>query len=188
MDFLLASLIAPLFLFCMVLILMYNDLVFLKQRCERNWANIQVSLKKRANLIPSLEQVVRQYLDHESDLQEDLVELRESSKAAVTSDEVDQYLEKEHSSIDMINVRLESYPDLKGADVVADMNRRLIKLENEIALIRAGFNDAVNQYRTRIQTFPDNLLAGLFRFEAMDVLRFDTRSHEIPDVRMNRDD
>lgn len=182
LDFLLAALAAPLFLGLVVLILMYNDLVFLKQRCERNWANIQVSLKKRATLIPQLEKVAKEYLDHEASLQDELAALRAARETATDADGVDRYMEKEHASIDAIMARVEAYPDLKGSSVIEDLTNRLIRLENEVALIRAGFNDAVQQYRTRIQTFPDNLLASVFGFRAMDLLHFDRRVHRMPDV------
>ncbi|MFT5561190.1 MAG: hypothetical protein ACI9Z9_001067, partial [Litorivivens sp.] len=80
MDFLQAAAIAPAFLLMVVVVMMFNDLIFLRERCERNWANIQVSLKKRANLIPRLESVVKEYLSHEKNLQTGLALLRERSQ------------------------------------------------------------------------------------------------------------
>lgn len=181
-DFLLCSLVAPTFAFLVVLILMFNDLVFLRQRCERNWANIQVSLKKRADLVPQLEAVVKQYLAHERSLQESLVKLREQRQQIESVQDVDAYLKREFESIDSIKAQVEAYPDLKGMDLIAVFNRRLIKLENEVALIRAGYNDAVTAYQTRCQTFPDNLLARLFGFHPRDVLKFTQKAHEVPVV------
>lgn len=182
LDFLLASLLAPVFMFFVVFMLMYNDLVFLRQRCDRNWANIQVSLKKRADLVPQVEQVVKEFLSHEQDLQASLAQLREQRRLAETVADVDSYLALEHQTIDTIGARVEAYPDLKGMDLVGVFNRRLIKLENEISLIRAGFNDAVTQYEIRRATFPDNLLAKLFRFEPRQTLRFTDEAHRIPPV------
>ncbi|MDA0978207.1 MAG: LemA family protein, partial [Proteobacteria bacterium] len=183
LDFLLSAMIAPAFGFLVVLILMYNDLVFLRQRCERNWANIQVSLKKRRDLVPQLEQVVRQYLAHEQSLQADLAALRERRNQVDSTADLDAYMQHEFDSIEQINARIESYPDLKGIDLIAVFNRRLIKLENEIALIRAGYNDAVMQYETRRQSFPDNILAGLFGFRARDAIRFTRDAHHVPTVK-----
>ncbi len=162
--------------------LMYNDLIFLRQRCDRNWANIQVSLKKRADLVPQVEQLVKELLSHEQDLQVSLAKLREQRGVAETVADVDSYLALEHQAIDSITARIEAYPDLKGIDMVGALNRRLIKLENEISLIRAGFNDAVTQYETRRATFPDNLLAKLFRFKSRQTLRFTDEAHRIPPV------
>ncbi len=183
LDFVLAALIAPVFLTMVVVMLMYNDLVFLRQRCERNWANIQVSLKKRATLVPQLQQVAREYLAFEEELQTELAELRTASSSATTAGAVDNVMALEHRSIDRINTTIEAYPDLKGTTVMADLSRRLISLENEVAMIRAGFNDAVTQYQTRIQSFPDSLLAQMFRFPSIDMLTFDARAHQIPQVK-----
>ncbi|MEM7363781.1 MAG: LemA family protein [Pseudomonadota bacterium] len=188
LDFLKASLIAPIFLFFMMFMLMYNDLVFLYQRCERNWANIQVSLKKRATLLPQLEMVVKQYLSHEADLQTRFAELRTKQQATGNAEDIDTYLAQEHDSISQLNARLEAYPDLEGSAVVSDMGRRLIKLENEVALIRAGFNDAVTTYQTRCQTFPDNLMASLFKFKSLTLLSFDKAAHAIPKIKMTREE
>ena len=169
-------------MFFVVFMLMYNDLVFLRQRCDRNWANIQVSLKKRADLVPQVEQLVKELLSHEQDLQVSLAKLREQRRVAETVADVDSYLALEHQAIDSITARIEAYPDLKGIDMVGALNRRLIKLENEISLIRAGFNDAVTQYEIRRATFPDNLLAKLFRFKSRQTLRFTDEAHRIPPV------
>ena len=182
LDFLLASLVSPLFMIFVVFALMFNDLVFLRQRCERNWANIQVSLKKRAGLVPQLEQVVKQYLSHEAELQKKLVDLRESRKAASTASQVDEYLALEHGAIDQVSLRIEQYPDLKGIELIAVFNRRLIKLENEVALMRAGFNDAVTEYQTRRQSFPDVLIARTFSFDSLDTLSFADKAHRVPHV------
>ena len=179
LDFLIASLVAPAFMLFVVFVLMYNDLIFLRERCDRNWANIQVSLKKRADLVPQLLSVVQEYLAHEKTLQENLVILREMRGSATSASTVDQYLTMEHSIINGISVAVESYPDLEGVDLVGVFNKRMIRLENEISLIRAGFNDAVTQYHTRCQTFPDNLLASRFGFKPMSLLAFTEKAHRI---------
>ena len=77
---------------------------------------------------------------------------------------------------------MEQYPELKANEVMQDFQRRLIKLENEIAMIRSGFNDAVLYYNTRVQLFPDNLLAKIFSFKKLDFLAFDKKAHKVPKV------
>lgn len=179
MDFVFAAMTAPLFLIFVMLVLIYNDIVFLKQRCERDWANIQVSLKKRATLIPRLQVIVKQYLGHEKTLMEQLTTLRSKAKQANNGESVDEYMALEHAAIDSISVRLEAYPELQGNVAVADLSRHLVKLENEVALMRAGFNNAVMVYNTRIETFPDNLLAKVLRFKVRDTLGYDAVAHHI---------
>ncbi|MDG1828035.1 MAG: LemA family protein, partial [Luminiphilus sp.] len=83
---------------------------------------------------------------------------------------------------DELSLRLEKYPDLEGHQLLYDFNRRLITLENEIALIRAGFNDSVMNFNTRLQSFPDNLLAIAFKFERLTALQFDKKAHQLPAV------
>ena len=106
--------------------------------------------------------MVRQYLSHESELQQHLADMREraaraAGEASVSS--LDEFLAVEHRALDVLGARVEAYPDLEGIDLIAVFNRRLVTLENEIAMIRAGFNDAVETFETRRQRFPDNLLA-----------------------------
>lgn len=179
LDFMLAAMVAPVFMLIVVFILMYNDLIFLQQRCDRNWANIQVSLKKRSQLVPQLESVVKEYLEHEKSLQEHLAELRSLRNSASTSRDIDEYMSKEHLVIDEVQASIEAYPDLKGIDLVEAFSKRLIRLENEIAMIRAGFNDSVEHYETRRQSFPDNVLAGLARLTPRDLLHYTERAHQV---------
>ncbi len=184
-DFLLAAAIAPLLLTAVMFVLMYNDLVFLRERCERNWSNIQVSLKKRADLIPRLEAVVKEYMTHETHLQQGLALLRARSGEISTTGDMDQYMAAEHVSIAELSARIEQYPELKATAMIQDFHRRLVKLENEVALIRSGFNDAVTQYKTRLGTFPDNILARLFRFSPRPLLSYSEAAHPIPKVSLH---
>jgi LemA protein len=108
--------------------------------------------------------------------------LRERSQNINNSQDMDRYMAAEHVSIAELSARIEEYPDLKGTDLVADFHRRLLKLEIEVALIRSGFNDAVTQYLIRLQTFPDNLVARLFRFKPRTRLVFSEAAHQIPRV------
>lgn len=179
LDFVLLAGLGPFLLLSQVVILMYNDLVFLRERCDRDWANIQVSLKKRYTLVPRLQQVVRAYLDHEARLLKLLSRMRRRSVEIEDTGKLDDYMKLEHDTIDSLQVAVEDYPDLKGDEQVADLSRRLIRLENEIAMIRAGFNDAVMLYNIRIATFPDILLAKLFKFEEKSLLRYSESAHAV---------
>ncbi|MFN3239556.1 MAG: LemA family protein [Pseudomonadales bacterium] len=184
-DFLRSSVIAPLFLLMVMFVLMYNDLVFLRERCERNWANIQVSLKKRADLLPRLESVVKEYLGHEQHLQQGLALLRERSRGIHSEGAMDQYMAAEHVSLAELQARIEQYPDLKASGLLQDFHKRLVTLENEVALIRTGYNDAVTQFRIRTLTFPDNLLAKLFNFSPRAMLSYRESAHPIPRVKLD---
>jgi len=185
-DFLLASMIAPATSFLIMIMLMFNDIVFLKQRAERNFANIQVALKKRFALIPQLTTITKRYLDHEKELHESMVNLRalpqidnseiiEGRNGTSALAEHDQSVKKAMASvIKEIDVKVEEHPELKSNKFIYDLHKRVTHIENEVELIRTGFNDAVTQYNTRIALFPDNLIANTFKFKRRSLLSYET--------------
>lgn len=186
-DYLLAALLAPVYMSLIILILHYNDLVFLKQRAARNLSNIGVSLQKRVELIPNLEKIVKQYLSHEKSLLKKLTELR-TGYVTDTDDfeSVANQLEKEQTILTQMIAKSEDYPDLKSNKLSIKLMNRLVDLENEVALMREGYNDAVNYYNTRIATVPDLFFARAFGFTAMDLFRFE--GQRFARVKLNFDD
>jgi hypothetical protein len=173
-DFLLTALVAPVYLLLMMIALHYNDLIFLQRRAERDWANINVALRKRKNLIPRLESVARAYLEHEKSLQQHLAKLREANQRAIDEPEFrDRYFRFEQALVNAVRVRIERYPDLKGNKIIESMMKKISRMETEIAYLRQGYNNSVTEYNTRVETFPDLFLARCFRFNPM--LRLDQR-------------
>ena len=170
-DYLVSGLLAPLFLICFMLVLHYNDLVFLRHRAHRNWANIQVSLKKRADLLPGLQSIVAQYKAYESTLLTRITQQRKQLGASLESpDRAGDYLQAEQQLLKGLKLAVEDYPELKANHLFLSLNTTLTQLEDEIALMRTGYNDAVMHYNTRIQSFPDVLLAKGFKFQRMAFL------------------
>jgi hypothetical protein len=169
LDFLLAALVAPVYMALVMLVLHYNDLLFLRERARRNWANIQVSLRKRRNLIRPLQQLASRYLEHERELQERLAAMRSELRTATEDPTAaGRYLAAESALDTEFRAVVEQYPQLKGARAVARLSASLTRLENEIALMRTGYNDAVEHYNTRVESFPDLVFARAFRFLRMD--------------------
>jgi len=158
--------LAPLGFFAVFLaILMYNDLVMLRQRVRLTWANIQVSLAKRADLVPRLETVLKAYMAHERDLQEDLSRLRQlSQQQGIDTAAAGQIVGAEQAVMQRFFALKESYPDLQSSELALQLGRTLIQLENEVALMREGYNNAVERYNTRRQHVPEVVFAQLFRF------------------------
>ncbi len=168
-DFLLSALTAPVYLITMMLFMHYNDLVYLKERARRNWANIEVSLRKRRNVVSGIERVVKRYLEHERDLLEAVTRMRTSLATAerdVTS--LAGYIEQETQTGNRLVAAMEAYPDLKGDELMSRFMTILTTLETEIALLRKGYNDAVELFNTRIASVPDVVFARRFGFEALD--------------------
>lgn len=177
-DFLLASLSAPALSLMMMIMFMYNDLIFLKQRCERNFANIQVALKKRFDLTPQLVRVIKKYLQHESDLQEKLAAIRGYQQTDNYDEGIQaagRYLKQNSGVLSEATglISVEGHPELKGNEALSDLHKRLIHLENEVELIREGFNHSVTEYNTRIEIFPDVLIAKLFKFDRKRLIQLD---------------
>ncbi|MCW8999459.1 MAG: LemA family protein, partial [Kangiellaceae bacterium] len=175
-DYLLGSLIAPVYMSLIVLVLHYNDLIFLKQRAARNFSNIKVSMQKRADLVPNLEKIVKQYFAHEKSLLTQVTELRNQFKLdAEEISEIEDRLLKEQNLLSSLIALKESNPNLKSDKLSLKLMNKLIDLENEIALMREGYNDAVTYYNTRIATIPDLFFARAFGFKAIELMTFETK-------------
>ncbi len=179
-DFLLSAFLSPLFLAFAMSVLMFNDLVFLRNRVKRAWANIEVSLKKRADLIPILEKIAKTYLSHERSTMETLSRLRSvvTSKNSYSPSEVDAAMKDETALAGRLIALQENYPDLKGNQMMDDFMNRLARMENEVALMRAGYNDGIERYREVKQRIPEVLIAKIFRFENVDYLKFSMEVRE----------
>ncbi|WP_151702384.1 LemA family protein [Nitrincola alkalilacustris] len=146
-------------------ILMYNDLVFLRQRARKTLANIEVSLKKRSDLIPALEKVAKTYLQHEQSVQSELAQLRtQLGKSAWSTEESNAFLQAETSLHAMLLARVEAYPDLKADETLRQLMHSLTRMEDEVSLMRVGHTLAIERYNTRRQQFPEVILAGAFGF------------------------
>jgi hypothetical protein len=181
-DFLLSAFLSPLFLSFLLSFLMYNDLVFLRNRVKRAWSIIEVSMKKRSDLIPIMEKMVRTHLSHERSTMESLSCLRSvvMGKNSFSPAEVDAAMKEETLLADRLIALWETHPELKGDQMVGDFMKRLTRLENEVALMRAGYNDGIERYREVKQRMPEVLIAKLFRFENAEYLKFSMEVREAP--------
>lgn len=180
LDYVLSAFAAPMFFVMLMTVILYNDIIFLRKRCDRAWANIQVSLKKRYDLVPRLNTVLQALMQHERSLQTTLSEWRTIPDNNASPEAVQGYIKRERNFINQLQVTVERYPQLKTDQAFQALHRNLTALENEIALIREGFNDAVAYYNTRIQQFPDIVLAKLGRFKRLSLLAFEPEAHSVP--------
>ena len=189
-DFLLAAMFAPLFLAISMFALMYNDLIFLRNRVSRAWANIEVSLKKRSDLIPNLEQVVKSYFSHEQDVMRSVAELRSFvvGKSAYSPTDVDKVMGHELMVSNKIFALREAHPDLKSNEMMEDFMNRLARMENEVSMMRAGYNDGIERYRTVMQRFPEVMLAKMFGFKDQKSLAFKSDIRQVPKIELPTND
>ena len=144
----------------------FNDLVTMRRRVRRNWANIEVALKKRFDVITNLQEVVRSYLQHEDQLQAAMAELRAGhNRKSLTPAASEDILAREAQLTRRFMGLFEDHPELRAQQLVADLSAALEATEKDIALMRKGYNNAVEFYNTRRSRIPDLLLAVLFGFK-----------------------
>ncbi len=146
-------------------ILLFNGLIRLKNRVEEAWSDIDVQLKRRYDLIPNLIETVKGYAKHEREVLESVTEAR--TRAMGASDPKDQ-IESENMLSDTLKSLFavsENYPDLKANQNFLELQRELSDTENKIQASRRFYNGNVRDFNTKIQTFPNNLMAGVLNFK-----------------------
>ena len=168
-------------------ILVYNRLVSDRNLVEQAFADIDVQLKRRADLVPRLVEVVRGYAAHERATLSAVTELRNQVGALTAQTRGPDSVRFEAESglgvaLRHLVVLAENYPDLKADGNFRDLAGRLIEVEDQLQYARRFYNGAVKQYLTRLQTFPDVLVARLFTF--LPAAFFETDDRAAVEVRL----
>ena len=144
---------------------MYNSLVRLRNNRENAFADIDVQLKQRHDLIPQLVDTVKGYAAHEKDTLERVIQARNGAVSAKTIDEKIAAENQLSSALSGLKITLEAYPDLKANQNFLELQAQLEGTENRINVARTNFNNAAKNFNTAIRRFPKNILASLFGFE-----------------------
>jgi LemA protein len=168
-------------------IMAYNSLVSIKNNVDKAWANIDVLLKQRHDELPKLIDTCKQYMKHEQETLEKVIQARSRVSSARESHDVAALGAAENvlrSGLGQLFALAESYPDLKANEQFLHLQSRISGLENSIADRREFYNDSVNINNVRIQQFPDLFLAKLFNFKPFDLLKF--AAEELKDVDINQ--
>jgi LemA protein len=165
MDIALIIIVVLIVLLVIILIAMYNGLVKLRNKVENAWAQIDVQLKRRYDLIPNLVETVKGYAAHERETLEAVVAARNSAMSAGTPQEQAQAENVLSGALKSIFALSEAYPDLKANQNFLNLQEELTSSEDRIAYARQFYNDTVNRYNNKIQTFPSVILAGAFNFK-----------------------
>jgi len=162
-------------------ITIYNGLVALRNRFKNAFSQIDVQLKRRYDLIPNLVETAKGYLKHERETLEAVILARNQAVAAAQTAAASpgnpaamQGLGQAEGALSNVLGRLfmltEAYPDLKANQNMLAIQEELTSTENKVAFARQAFNDAVMEYNTRRESFPDNIFAGMFRFDPAELL------------------
>jgi len=145
----------------------YNRLVTLRQRVKESWADIDVQLKRRHDLIPNLVETVKGYAAHEAKVFEAVTQARAAAISAGATGNPAARAEAENAlsgTLRSLFAVAENYPQLQAVQEFKDLSENLTATEDKIAFARRFYNGNVRDYDTALQTFPTNLLAGAFGF------------------------
>lgn len=146
------------------LISSYNGLVRLRNNRENAFANIDVQLKQRHDLIPQIVETVKGYAAHEKNLLESVTKARTAAMSASTIDEKIAAEGELTKALAGLRVSLEAYPDLKANQNFLQLQNEVSDIENKLAATRRFFNSATKEYNNQVETFPSNIIAGMFGF------------------------
>ena len=143
----------------------YNKLVSLRNRVKDQWAQIDVQLKKRFDLIPNLVETVKGYAKHEKETLENVIKARNTFLAAKTPEDEIQASGELTGALSKLFALSESYPELKANANFLQMQSDLKDVETTIAAARTFYNDTVLMYNNKVEMFPSNIVANMFKFK-----------------------
>ena len=173
---------------------MYNRLVNERNRVRNGFAQIDVQLTRRHDLIPNLVEAVKGYIKHERETLEAVVAARNSAVSSLDAAKADpanaEAIKKLGASEGALGAALgrlfalsEAYPDLKANQNMMQFQEELASTENKVAFARQAFNDIVLGYNNTVENFPNNVIAGMFRFESASFLDIESpETREAPEV------
>ena len=153
-------------------IVTYNGLVSCRNKVKDQWSQIEVLLKRRADLIPNLVETVKGYATHEKETFDAVISARAKAMSANTK-------EDEMKASGELS---EAYPELKANTNFVSLQNSLQETEDKIAYARQFYNDAVLNYKNKIEMFPSNIVAGMFNFKAEPFFEAEEAAKEVPKV------
>ncbi len=148
----------------LMLISMYNRLVKYRNHRENAFADIDVQLRQRHDLIPQLVDTVKGYMKHEENVLTTVTAARSGALQAKTINDKIAAENQLTSALQGLNVAIEAYPDLKASSNFAMLQEEISDVENKLASVRRFFNSATREYNNAVETFPSNIIAGMFNF------------------------
>lgn len=156
--------IAVIALIVLWIISIYNNMVRLRNNRENAFSNIDVQLKQRYDLVPQLVSTVKGYATHEKELLERITEARSACLSANSINDKISANNMLSNALNGLKVSVEAYPDLKANQNFMQLQSELSDIENKLAAARRFFNSSTKELNNAVQTFPGNLLAGMFGF------------------------
>ena len=169
-------------------IILFNLLVSKRNMVDNGWADIDVQLKRRADLIPKLVSSVQGYASHERQLFEDVIMKRNAALQA--GDDPASRGPKESAlgaPVGKLMALAEDYPDLKASENFKELQDELSETENKIEMARRFYNGAVREMNVAVESFPGNLIAGMFKFSRRHFFEIDLADRAVPSLDLGDD-
>lgn len=167
------GIVVILLLLAVFVVVIYNGLVALRNQVQNSWAQIDVELQRRFDLIPNLVETVKGYMEHETAVLTKVAELRTSWANASSISEKVNLGNELSNTLKSIMAVAEGYPDLKANANFVALQDELSNTENKISSSRKMYNDSVTKYNTKLDIFPSNIIGGMFNFKHADLFEID---------------
>lgn len=162
----------------------YNGLVKLRNRAKEAWAQIDVQLKRRHDLIPNLVETVKGYAGHEKETLESVIQARSQAVSAQGPAAQGKAEKGLSGALGKLMLLVEQYPDLKANQNFMSLQEELASTENKISFSRQFYNEQIMLYNTKIQSIPDNIVAGIGGFREMEFFELeDQAQRQAPQVK-----
>ncbi len=160
----------------------YNSLIGLRNRVKDQWSQIDVQLKRRADLIPNLVETVKGYAKHEKSTFEEVIQARNALNNASSKEEEMKASGELTEMVNRLFALAEAYPDLKANQNFISLQNDLKDTEDKISMMRQFYNDTVLTYNNKVQTIPSNIVASIGHFKEELFFQIDEKDKEVPTV------
>jgi len=182
MNYIVIAIIVVLVLLILYVIGTYNGLVSLRNKKDDQWSQIDVQLKRRADLIPNLVEIVKGYAKHESETLEKVIEARNTYMTAKTPEEEMKASGEVTQALNKLLALSEAYPELKANQNFLGLQQDVSDTEDKISYARQFYNDSVLTYNNKVQMFPSNIIAGMFNFTKASFFEVSDSDKEAPKI------
>jgi LemA protein len=178
-------LVAVILLLSLAVVVIYNRLVRLRNRSENSWAQVDVQLRRRYDLIPNLVETVKGYASHERATFDEVTEARTRAQQAEGVAEQAQAENVLTAALGRLFAVAEAYPELRATENFQQLQAQLADVEQNIVISRQVYNDAVLSYDNALETVPTNIVAGMFNFSPREYFETEGVTREAPSVQFS---
>jgi LemA protein len=178
-------LVALVLLLALAVVVIYNRLVRLRNRSENSWAQVDVQLRRRYDLIPNLVEAVKGYASHERATFEEVTQARTAAQQAQSVEEQAKAENVLTAALGRLFAVAEAYPELRATENFQQLQGQLAEVEQNIVISRQVYNDAVLSYDNALETVPTNIVAGMFNFRPRAYFETEGVTREAPSVQFS---